>query len=288
MGWRMRRWTERKNILCGLGAVLGFALLFALTFHSRARTGQRAVELVAFGDSVFTDIGDMTAIPDRVAQLLDVSVYNASMGGTCAARLETERRLDSAKGSLSLVGLTRAIRSGDFDVQQTARIRDSNTESFPGIIDGLAEVDFGQVEVALIQKGVNDYHGGVPIDNEEDPYDEYTFLGALRSAVRDLRRVNPHIRILFITPTYTWYTATGLTCEETDNGAGVLEDYVNAQLGLAEELDVEAIDLYHDFFPHESWEDWKESMMDGLHPNEAGRERIAERIADILRSEKKQ
>ena len=55
----MRRWTERKNILCGLGAVLGFALLFALTFHSRARTGQRAVELVAFGDSVFTDIGDM-------------------------------------------------------------------------------------------------------------------------------------------------------------------------------------------------------------------------------------
>ena len=281
----MRRRTERKNILCGLGAVLGFALLFALTFHSRARTGQRAVELVAFGDSVFTDIGDMTAIPDRVAQLLDVSVYNASMGGTCAARLETERRLDSAKGSLSLVGLTGAIRSGDFDVQQTARIRDSNTESFPEIIDGLAEVDFGQVEVALIQKGVNDYHGGVPIDNEEDPYDEYTFLGALRSAVRDLRRVNPHIRILFITPTYTWYTATGLTCEEADQGGGVLKEYVEAELRAAEELDIEVIDVFHDFSPHEKWEDKDLYMTDGIHPNEAGRERLARIIAEELSRE---
>lgn len=284
----MDRGRNRQVIAYYALAVLLFAAIFLSTFRSRAHRGRQVVEMVCFGDSVFTDIGDMAAIPDRLAELLDVSCYNASMGGTCAARLEKERRLDSAKGSLSLVGLTGAIRSRDFDVQQTARIRDSNTESFPGIIDGLAEVDFGQVEVALIQKGVNDYHGGVPIDNEEDPYDEYTFLGALRSAVRDLRRVNPHIRILFITPTYTWYTATGLTCEETDNGAGVLEDYVNAQLGLAEELDVEAIDLYHDFFPHESWEDWKESMMDGLHPNEAGRERIAEKIADILRSEKKQ
>ena len=76
-----------------------------------------------------------------------------------------------------------------------------------------------------------------------------------------------------------------LTCEEMDNGGGFLEDYVNAQLRLAEELDVEAVDLYHDFFPHESWEDWEQSMMDGLHPNEAGRERIAQKIADVLRPE---
>ena len=260
-----------------------FAAMFLMTFHSRAQRGQQEVELVAFGDSVFTDIGDMTAIPDRLAQLLDISVYNASMGGTCAARLEKERRLDSAKGSLSLVGLTKAVRSGDFDVQQTARIRDSNTERFPGIIDGLSEIDFTRVDTVLIEKGLNDYHGGAPIDNPQDPYDEYTFLGALRCAVADLRRMNPEVRILLITPTYTWYTAWELTCEEMDNGGGLLEDYVDAQLRLAQELDIEAVDLYHDFFPHEKWEDWELSMMDGLHPNEAGRERIAQKIADVLR-----
>lgn len=281
----MRRRLGRKNLLCGLAAVLAFAALYAATFRSRARRGQQVVEMVALGDSVFTDIGDMTVIPERLAELLDLSVYNASMGGTCAARLETERRLDSAKGSLSLVGLTKAICSGDFDVQQSARIRASNTERFPAIIDGLAEIDFTQVEIVLIEKGLNDYHGGTPIENPEDPYDEYTFAGALRSAVADLRRMNPDVRILFITPTYAWYTTWELTCEEMDNGGGVLEDYVNAQLRLAEELDVEAVDLYHDFFPHEGWEDWEQSMMDGLHPNEAGRERIAQKIADVLRPE---
>ena len=81
-------------------------------------------------------------------------------------------------------------------------------------------------------------------------------------------------------------TAWGLTCEEMDNGGGLLEDYVDAGLALAEELDIEAVDLYHDFFPHESWEDWELNMMDGLHPNEAGREKIARRIADALQSAK--
>ncbi len=279
----MERWLDRKKIAWGLAAALCFAALFAATFHSRAQRGPQRVEMVAFGDSVFTDIGDMTVIPERLSELLGLSVYNASMGGTCAARLETERRLDSAKGSLSLAGLTKAVYSGDFDVQQTARIRDSNTERFPAIVEGLAQIDFTQVEIVLIEKGLNDYHAGVPIDNPEDPYDEYSFLGALRCAVADLRRTNPEIRILYITPTYAWYTAWNLTCEEMDNGGGLLEDYVDAGLELAGELDIEAVDLYHDFFPHESWEDWELNMMDGLHPNEAGREKIAQRIAEALR-----
>ncbi len=282
----MDRGRNRQVIAYYALAVLLFAAIFLSTFRSRAHRGQQVVEMVCFGDSVFTDIGDMAAIPDRLAELLDVSCYNASMGGTCAARLEKERRLDSAKGSLSLVGLAKAVRSGDFGVQKSARIRDSNTELFPAIVEGLSELDFTQVEIVLIEKGLNDYHDGVPIDNPEDPYDAYSFLGALRSAVADLRKVNPQVRIVYITPTYAWYTAWGLTCEEMDNGGGLLEDYVDAGLALAEELDIEAVDLYHDFFPHESWEDWELNMMDGLHPNEAGREKIARRIADALQSAK--
>ena len=90
------------------------------------------------------------------------------------------------------------------------------------------------------------------------------------------------MRILLVTPTYTWYTAQGLTCEDIDNGGGYLEDYVNAELGLAGELGLEAVDLYHDFFPHENDRDWERYTMDGLHPNEAGREKMADRIRDVL------
>lgn len=281
-----KRQPGRQTIAYGIAAVLAFALLYLATFRGRAEEEQpRQVQLVTFGDSVFTDIGEMVPIPDRLSGLLDMSVYNAAMGGTCAARLETERRLDYAKGSMSLVGLTRAVRAKDFDVQQTARIQDSNTESFPEMVEGLSQVDFSRVEIVLIQQGLNDYHAGTPIENPENPYDEYTYLGALRSAVKDFRKMNPEIRIVLVTPAYAWYLQTGQTCEEADNGSGRLEDYVEAELALARELGVEALDLYHDFLPHEAWEDWALYTFDGIHPNEAGRDKIAREIAQFLEPE---
>lgn len=281
----MERRLDKKMAYCGVAAALCFAAVFAATFPGRAGRWLRPVAMVSFGDSVFTDIGGLTPIPDRLAERLGISFYNASMGGTCAARLEAERRLDSARGSMCLAGLAKAVRAGDFSVQQTARLREGNTEHFPEIAAGLAEIDFARVGLVLIERGVNDYHAGIPIENPEDPRDEYTFLGALRCAVEDLRRVNPKVRILFITPTYTWYPDMGLTCEELDNGGGLLEEYVEAQMELGEELGIETVDLYHGFFPHGEWEDWERYTMDGLHPNEAGREKIAERIMEALEPE---
>lgn len=279
----MKRGPARQTIAYGIAALLAFALLYVATFHGRAEEQPRQVQIVAFGDSVFTDIGEMVSIPDRLSGMLDMTVYNAAMGGTCAARLEEERRLDYAKGSMSLVGLARSVGAKDFDVQQTARIRNSNTERFPEVVEGLSQIDFSQVEIVLIQQGINDYHVGTPLENPENPYDEYTYLGALRCAVKDLRRANPGIRIVLVTSAYAWYLEVGQTCEEADNGGGRLEDYVEAELALARELDVEAVDLYHDFFPHEVWDDWALYTMDGIHPNEAGRDKIVQALAEILK-----
>ena len=120
------------------------------------------------------------------------------------------------------------------------------------------------------------------ITNPENPYDEYTFLGALRSSVRALRDTNPEIRIVLVTPTYTWYTEMGLTCEDRDKGGGILEEYVDAEIRAAEELGIEIIDVYHDFFPHEKWEDKDLYTRDGMHPNDEGRRMLAEKIAACL------
>lgn len=279
----MKGRLDRKKIIYGAVSALCFAILWAATFRSGAtREPRLGVEMVVFGDSVSTDLGELMPVPERLSERLGISVYNASMGGTCAARLESERRLDDAGGSLSLASLTKAVYAGDFSVQQSARLRKSNQETFPEIIDGLASIDFGQVDTVLIQRGVNDYHAGIRMEDPGNLYDEYTFLGALRSAVRDLRVANPEIRILIITPTYTWYRYADSTCEEMDYGGGLLEGYVDAQLRLGQELGVEVVDLYHDFYPHENWEDWERYTLDGLHPNDAGREKIVEKIVEVL------
>ena len=279
----MGKQMKRENIIYGFLAALSFALLYAISFPENTEAAEgRQVKIVAFGDSVFGEIRDDTAVPALLQEFSGESVYNAALGGTCVARLERDRRMDYAKNSLSLVGLTKAVRAGDFRVQRSLRMRESNTEYFGEALEGLSQVDFSQVETVLIQEGLNDYHAGVPLENPDNPYDEYTFLGALRSSVQALRKTNPEIRIVLVTPTYTWYTEIGQTCEEQDVGGGILEEYVDAEIRAAEELGIEIIDVYHDFFPHEKWADKDLYMRDGMHPNEEGRRMLAEKIAACL------
>lgn len=271
----------------GVVAAGAFAVLFFLTFRERKVEHFWQPEVVAFGDSVFGVERDETGVPEQLAELLGKSVYNAALGGTCMARLDAERRMDYPKGSLSLAGLTKSVWADDFNVQETniARIRESNTEYFAPTIRNLALVDFSRVEIVLMQQGINDYHAGVSIENPEDPYDEYTFLGALRSSVRALRKANPEMRIVLVTPLYTWYNSLGQTCEEADQGGGILEEYVEAEIRAAQELDIEVIDMYHDFTPHEKWEDQELYMRDGIHLNVKGRNRMAQEIAAYLNEE---
>ncbi len=274
--------TGRK-ILYGVIAGALFAALFLVSFRPREKSVVRQpVDMVIFGDSIFGEIRDEQAVSVQLQQILGQSVYNGAFGGTCAARTDSEGRLDYTRGLFCLVELAKSVESGDFGVQQSVIMRESNTEYFGDVIDGLDAIDFSGVGTILIQQGLNDYHAGVPIEDPQAPYDENTFMGAVRAAVRSFRRANPKVRIVIITPVYTWYTVNGKTCEETDNGGGVLEDYVNADLRLAEELDLEVIDVYHDLYPHEKWEDWKLYSRDGLHPNENGMKLLTEKIAEQL------
>ncbi|MCM1190881.1 MAG: SGNH/GDSL hydrolase family protein [Butyrivibrio sp.] len=268
--------------ICGaVAALLSLSLFLFILKTVQGHSGEQTVEIVVFGDSVFGEGRGGTAVPAQLETLSGRSVYNAAFGGTCAARLEQGKPLDYTRGTFSLVSLVKSVEADDFGVQQSVIMRESNAEYFEEVIDGLEKLDFSKVDIYIIQQGLNDYQQAVPIENPEDIYDEHTFLGALRVAVHSLKSRTPEARIVFVTPLFTWYTAAGWTCE-TDYGGGTLEDYVNAEISLAGELGVEVIDVYHDFFPHEEWEDWKLYSRDGMHPNEAGREKMARRIAEYL------
>lgn len=276
----------RKMIYCitSLGI---FLCLFFLTFRGREPEEKQPVQIVVFGDSVYGNVRDETAIPEQLGSLLGKTVYNAAFGGTSASRPDKEYRLDNPEESLSLVALTRAVYAEDFGVQQTIRPSDNVTAYFAGAVDGLESIDFSGAEMVIIGHGLNDYYLGVPLDNEEDAMDEQSFAGALRKSVEMLRKVNPSLRIVLVTSTYNWLLDSRLTCEEFDGGGGILEAYVEKEIEVAGELEVEVIDMYHDFFPHEQWEDWETYTFDGIHPNEAGRERMAEKIAAYLEGEVK-
>lgn len=241
-------------------------------------------DIVLLGDSILGQVRDETSIAAQLSRSLGKSVYNGAFGGTDMAKMEADRSMSAKKGMLSMGELALAIGYDDFGVQQTLRIRENGTEYFSQAVDELADIDYSQVEILVIEHGMNDYFDGVPIYNEDDPYDTYSFTGALRTALKTLIKRYPDMRIVLVTPTYSWKLDKEQTCEEWDVGEGKLKDYVLAEQHVAREFGVELVDLYHNFYRHEEWDDYKLTTLDGVHPNETGRQMIAGKLAEYLRA----
>lgn len=276
---------RKQNILYGIcGALLMLALL-PLMLSSRRQADTQA-ELLFLGDSIVGQYRDETSIPALVAQELGVTAFNGDFGGTTMSQQNRESRDAYYRDGLAFPQLARAIAAQDFGVQQTIRTKDYVTMHFGGIVDELDGVDFSGVKTVIITYGMNDYTTGSPISNPEDPEDPYTLEGAMRTGIRFLQRAYPELRIIFTSPTYCWFLntmgSTFDTCETSDYGGGYLEEYVEAQRRVAQECGVEFLDLYHDYYPHEEYNDWSLYTEDGMHPNEAGRQKIAETLAAYL------
>lgn len=277
---------DKKEIGYWVAALFLFGIVMGLLFvYTGWQEQNEKIRVVMLGDSIFGRVKDETSVAAILAEYMEEPVFDGSLGGTTMARKDKEMRLADYKDSLSMEALAQAIAWKDFGVQQAAHIRENGTEHFATIIDELETIDFEQVELLLIGHGINDYHSGISIKNREDPYDSYSFSGALRYSLEVLHKKYPQLRIVVVTPTYSWYLyyqGTGITCEKYDLGGGTLEEYVNAQIRVAESMGVEVIDLYHDFYPHDEWNDWERYTTDGVHPNEAGRKLIAEKIYEYL------
>lgn len=275
--------TKNKSVLYWIAAALLFTgLLLAGIFFPEEQKNQ-SPDLVIFGDSIFARMQqEELSVGDRLQEKSGLTILNGAFGGTCLARQNTQNTMDFSQDILSMAVLARAVASEDFLAQQSVKMAEPATWYFEGTVDEIGTVDFDDVGIFFLDFGMNDYHCGIPVDDEENPFNETTYAGALRTVLSLLRKRYPETRILLATPTYSWYPDRGFTCEEYSFGGGVLEDYVEKELEVAREYGVEILDFYHDFYPHEKMEDWKLYTWDGIHPNDAGREKIASAIADYL------
>lgn len=242
----------------------------------------KSVKVVLLGDSIYAENRTKSPIADRLSQRFGWEIFNGAFGGTSLARSDQERWSDEKMDAYSLAAFSKSIVSKDFSVQRQIEITIPATGYFGELLGELSQIDFGSVETILIGYGMNDYQNGVPLDDAGNPVNEYTFGGALRAVLGALQKTYPKVRIILLTPTYSWYLIREKSCEEADFGGGFLEGYVNMELQIGAEAGVEVIDLYHDLYPHESFDDWSKYTRDGIHPNEDGLELITRRIATYL------
>ena len=136
-------------------------------------------------------------------------------------------------------------------------------------------------DIIVVFGGTNDFgHGDAPFGAVGDKTDR-TFCGACYVLMKKLIEKYPLKPIIFMTPLHR------LTEDNTVNGIGIscnpLKSYVGAIRETAEEFSVPVLDLfaYGGMQPKVEIQNML-LFADGLHPNDLGHRRIAERLKSFL------
>ena len=133
-------------------------------------------------------------------------------------------------------------------------------------------------DIVVVFGGVNDYaHGDAPLGCFDDRTPD-TFFGACHTLMKGLIERYPKSAIVFMTPLHTAVTPRN----KTGTPAPLIE-YVRAIRKTAEYYSLPVLDLYATAGMQPEIPAQRERMMpDGIHPNNAGAERIANRLAAFL------
>lgn len=136
-------------------------------------------------------------------------------------------------------------------------------------------------DIVVVFGGTNDFgHGDAPVGCFED-CTEYSFYGALHVLYRKLITKYPNATLVIMTPLHR------LSENVSVNGIGLpvkpLSVYVNAIKEVASYYSLPVLDLWSVSGMQPSVKIMQELYMpDGLHPNDLGAVRIAERLQGFL------
>ncbi len=275
------------NIIYGICAIVFEVLMvvIGIWFENRDAAEPEGTSIALFGDSVIAYSQDETSVASYLSNYTGLKVTDLSFGGTTMAYTAEDSTLASDRNFLSMVSIALAYASDDFSLPRNHDTFAPATEYFKDRERQVEELDLTNTDIVIIEHCLNDYHCAVPIGNYDDT-SVYTYLGALNRTVESIRKINPDIRIILVSPTEKWMP-DGVNAADYDYGGGTLDDYVRVQREAASNLGVEYIYLYDLYtsvgYDYEGNEiTGAEFTVDGTHPNVYGRELIAKTIAEYL------
>ncbi len=157
------------------------------------------------------------------------------------------------------------------------------TEKYDQDFNGRADALPDDADIVVVFGGTNDFgHGDAPLGTFGDET-VYTFYGALRVLCEKLIAKYPYATVVFMTPLHR------LTENATVNKYGQptppLIEYVKAIRQVCEQYSLPVLDLFKVSGMQPSVEIIQQTYMpDGLHPSNAGAEKIAKLLYQFLRN----
>lgn len=243
------------------------------------------LQLVFIGDSQFDRWrNSSTSISELVGEEMNALHYNLGVGGTCAAIERTQTGNSTTEGNND-------YEEANFTAICHMLKRDLNTDDYPISLDEeyetvLYSIQPEKVDYYIIEYGYNDYYMGLDIYNEEDPYDEHTYYGALNLGIKMLKEISPNAHFIICTPCYCrFYNGSGKDMGDAYNvskGQGSLAYYADFALRLADNTGAKKLDAISGTTFNLNSYTYKEYLEDNVHLSYKGRVVYAKALRRII------
>lgn len=263
--------------------VLDFILPLDPTLRE-GREDDGVTTIVAFGNAPFADDrNDEKNLANLIAKDADAVVYNCSFADSYMTALNPNLDGSHPYDAFSFYWLATTFTVDNYGIlDQAMEQLEEVSADIKEAAEMLKEIDFEKVDIITIMYDSSDYLAGRKTIDRENLTDVQTFSGALGAGIQLIQQTYPHIRIIVMSPTYSY--AIGEDGEEEnadmiDYGRGPLSTYVILQSDTCYTNSVTFVDNYYGTINEL---DAKEYLYDFFHINEAGRQLLSDRFLYAL------
>lgn len=238
--------------------------------------------VLMLGNNPISDRTDENGIPALVAASTQADVYNAGFADTCLTAANSEYSADSPMDAFSLSYLTKAMCTGDYSLQENALSSGAVNQDFAASLDVLKNMDYSKADVLVFFYDANDYLQKRNLYDENNAYNTSTYTGALRTSATQIMEAYPHIRIIFMTPSFASVVnedGSYASGDTTNLGCGTIPNYLLFSIDVANECMFTVVDNYYGTIYEDIAADY---LTDNIHLNDAGRQVMAARLAEAI------
>lgn len=237
--------------------------------------------ILCLGNNPFSDDRSENGLAAKIAEKTNAAVYDCSFPDSSAACKYPVYNPEYTRDHFNLYYVVECFRNNEFTAINSIA-NDEPDPRYAESVEVMKTVDMDKVDIIIIMYDSTDYNNGTPSDNPDNPYDVTAFTGGLRTTLDNIQSTWPYIRIFVMSPTYAQYRdEDGNLYNGTtkDLGNGTLNHYLVKEVDACMDCGVSIIDNYYGTINEDNFEEY---MTDHMHYNDKGREKLADRIADII------
>lgn len=243
------------------------------------------LNVLCLGNHPFSDERDSaTNVCNMVADLTDANIYNCAFPSSTISSHETDYDAKAyAWDAFSFYWIARALCQDNMSIYE--QLISAMPELHPDVIpplDTLKNIDMSKIDILAVMYDGFDYQQARRVNDDDNPMNNTTYLGAFNSAIDMFQEAYPHVRIIVMSPTYCFGLGSQGEYISSDIQSYANEFLSTYSIKLSEAAYHQSVSFVDNLYGTIHEDIAPDYLTDHLHLNEEGRKLVAKRLADAI------